>query len=273
MAFLVTLVILSGATSGGSSAVHGARAALTVRPSTCKSGMSIGFVVACIATNYMVVLSSVGYGVKIMRMHGNDSSYAGVLHIRSRLPYACLVHIRSRPKTRNWSLAMALSREVPPAAAADDHREPERPSHDDAATDDHQSPSERPSHAADVDRSSYHSAVVPIVRTPSISMCNRLRRIARGNIPQTWLGLERLGHSNGINCTIEPGRHWMLRHVLKLWITLVQRHRPHRFNALLGELFDHRIFGDSVRALIAEMAYEPWPRLTPIVFREHMYRN
>ena len=169
-----------------------------------------------------------------MRMHGNDSSYASVLHICSRLPYACLLHVHCRPKTSNWSLAMGLvlracfSREVPPVAAADDHREPERPSHDDAATDDHQSPSERPSHAAAVDRSSHHSAVVPIVRTPSISMCNRLRRIASGNIPQTWLGLERLGHSNGINCTIGLNRHWILRHALKGWIPFVQRQRSQR---------------------------------------------
>ena len=264
LAFLVTLRMLSGATTGGNSAVHGNRAALTVRPSMRKSGMSIGFVVACIAVKSIVVLPSGGNGVTLIRLHGNDSIHA------------CALRTRRRLKNSKCSLAMGLvlcvcfSRE-PPAAAA--HREPERTSHCDAATDDHRSPSERPSHAADAARSSHHSAVVPILRTSSTSTRTWAARITSGVIPRSWLGLERLGYSNGINCTLECNRRWLERHVMRGWIKHVAQQRLQRFYALLDELFGHRI-PLRAKAIIDNMVLASrWPRITPISFRPCNHRD
>ena len=259
LAFLVTLRMLSGAASLGNSSVRGTRAFLTVRPSMWKSGISIGFVRVCIAVDSIVVLPSMGNGVTLIRIHGNDS-------------------IR-RLKNSKCSLAMGLvlcacfSREVPPAAAAGDHREPERTSHYDAATDDHRSPSERPSHAADAARSSHHSAVVPILRTSSTSTRTWAARITSGVIPRSWLGLERLGYSNGINCTLECNRRWLERHVMRGWIKHVAQQRLQRVYALLDELFGHRI-PLRAKAIIDNMVLASrWPRITPISFRPCNHRD
>ena len=263
--FRADLRILSGATSLGNSSVRGTRAFLTVRPSMWKSGISIGFVRACIAVDSIVVLPSMGNGVTLIRIHGNDSIYA------------CALRTRRRLKTSKCSLAMGLvlcacfSREVPPAAAA--HREPERTSHCDAATDDHRSPSERPSHAADAARSSHHSAVVPILRTSSTSTRTWAARITSGVIPRSWLGLERLGYSNGINCTLECNRRWLERHVMRGWIKHAAQQRLQRFYALLDELFGHRI-PPRAKAIIDNMVLASrWPRITPISFRPCNHRD
>ena len=267
--FLVTLGILSGATTLGNSAVRGTRTALTVRPSMCKSGISIGFVRACIAVESIVVLSSMGNGVTLIRIHGNDSIH---LHV-------CALCMQTRLKPSKCSLAMMLvlcacfSREVPPAAAAGDHREPERTSHYDAATDDHRSPSELPLHAADAARSSHHSAVVPILRTRSTSTRTWAARITSGVIPRSWLGLERLGYSNGINCTLECNRRWFERHVMRGWIKHVAQQRLQRFYALLDELFGHRK-PLRVKAIIENMVgVSLWPSITPISFRPCNHRD
>ena len=166
------------------------------------------------------------------------------------------------------ALCACFSREVPPAAAADDHREPERTSRDAAATDEHQPPSERSSHVADAERSSPRSSVVRNVRASAPWRA----RIFCGVIPRSWRGLERLGHSNGINCTLDPNRHWLQRHVLRGWIKHVAQQRVHRFYALLDQLFDHRA-PMRARTVIAEMALESWPRVTPFIFRQYMYRD
>ena len=170
------------------------------------------------------------------------------------------------------ALCACFSREVPPAAAADDHREPERTSHDAASTDEHRSPSERPSHVADAERSSPRSAVVLSLRASAPSMRTWPARITSGVIPNSWLGLERLGYSNGINCTLERNRQWLERHVLRGWIKHAAQQRTQRFYALLDELFEHRT-SLRVRALIATMVLEPWPRTTPFIFRQYMYRD
>ena len=269
LTFRAALRILSGATSPGNSAVRGTRTALTVRPSMCKSGISIGFVRACIAVERIVRLSSMGNGVTLIRIHGNDSIH---LHV-------CALCMQTRLKPSKCSLAMGLvlcacfSREVPPAAAAGDHREPERTSHYDAATDDHRSPSELPLHAADAARSSHHSAVVPILRTRSTSTRTWAARISSGVIPHSWVGLVRLGYRNGINCTLECNRRWLEWLAMRGWIKHVAQQRLERFYALLDELFEHRI-PLRVKAIIENMVgASRWPRITPICFRPCNYQD
>ena len=302
LTFRADLRVLSGATSTGNSSVRGTRTFRTVRPSMWKSGISIGFVRACNAVESIVVLPSMGNGVTLIRIHGNGSMH---LHIwalcwpRSRLksrpkcrprrnkprrrprckPSCKLVCMQFRLKPSKCSLTMMLvlcacfGREVPPAAAAGDHREPERTSHYDAATDDHRSPSELPLHAADAARSSHHSAVVPILRTRSTSTRTWAARITSGVIPRSWLGLERLGYSNGINCTLECNRRWFERHVMRGWIKHVAQQRLPRFYALLDELFGHRI-PMRVKAIIEHMVGASlWPRITPISFRPCNHRD
>ena len=247
---------------------------MTTRPSTCKSGVRFGFGSVCIAADGIVLLPSMGFGVTT-KIHLTGSVWinacAGVARTHSQLK-SCNLWTCTRSLVMGLALCACFSRDVPPATTTDDHREPERTSHDSTATDEHRSPSERPSHVADAERSSHRSAVVPILRASSTSTRTWAARITSGVIPTSWLGLERLGYSNGINCTLERNRQWLERHVLRGWIILTAHRRLQRFYALLNELFGHRT-PLRARALITDMVLEPWPRITPFVFRQYMYRD